>query len=246
MKSKNLIVPLLLLSCTAFAKDNAPVPAAHEAEFVDPFAVDSAPSKAKVSDPLEPLNRTFFHFNNWLYRRVLRPVSKGYGTVAPKPFRVCVERLFINLKFPVRVVNNVLEARFKSAGIETVRFVLNSTVGVAGLFDPATRWKLKAQPADFDQTLAVYRIPSGIYLNWPVLGPSTVRGTAGMAGDAALNPLWYVDVPVAVTVGATGLKTINATSLHIDEYDGLMSATLDPYAAVRSAYFDGQIDAAKR
>jgi len=229
---------MLLLSCAAFAKESAPPPVAPEAEFRDPFASDSGPAKSKVSDPLEPVNRTFFHFNNWLYRRVLRPVSKGYRTVAPRPVRVCVDRLFTNLKYPVRVVNNVLEARFKGAGIETARFVVNSTVGVAGLFDPATRWKLQAQPADLDQTLAIYRLPNGIYLNWPVLGPSSVRGTVGLAGDSALNPLWYANVPLAVTAGATGLKTVNATSLHIEEYDDLMSATLDPYAAMRSAYFE--------
>lgn len=245
MKTTTVIVPMLLLSCAAFAKESAPKNAVAETEFNDPFASDNGSSKSKVSDPMEALNRTFFHFNHWLYRRVLRPVSKGYRTVASKPFRVCVDRLFINLKFPGRVVNNVLEARFKGAGIETARFVVNSTVGVAGLFDPATRWKLKAQPADFDQTLAVYRIPSGIYLNWPVLGPSSVRGTVGMAGDEALNPFWYVDVPIAVTVGAGGVRVINNTSLHIDEYDDLMSATLDPYVAVRSAYFEAHSNTAK-
>jgi len=234
---------MLLLSCAAFAKDNALTTATQTTEFRDPFGADSGTSNSKISDPLEPVNRTFFHFNNWLYRRVLRPVSKGYRAVAPTPLRVCVDRLFTNVNYPVRVVNNVLEARFKSAGIETARFVVNSTVGIAGLFDPAARWKLKAQPADFDQTLAVYRIPSGIYLNWPVLGSASVRGTAGMAGDAALNPLWYVDVPVAVTVGVSGLKTVNVTSLHIEDYDDIMKATIDPYAAVRSAYFESHTNA---
>ena len=247
MKPTALIVPMLLFSCAAFAKESAPkIAVAQEREFHDPFASDSGFSRSKVSDPLEPMNRTFFHFNNWLYRRVLRPVSCGYRTIAPKPFRVCVDRLFTNLKFPVRVVNNVLEGRFKGAGIETVRFVVNSTVGVAGLFDPATHWKLKAQPADFDQTLAIYRIPNGIYLNWPVLGPSSVRGTVGLAGDEALNPLWYVNVPLAVTVGAGGVKAINVTSLHIEDYDDFMRATLDPYAAARSAYFESHGNALER
>lgn len=246
MKPTAFILPLLLLSCTAFAKENHSTKPAQEPEFRDPFAANDGPSKSKISDPLEPVNRTVFHFNDKLYRWILRPVAKGYRTVTPKPVRVCVGQLFTNLEFPIRVVNNVLEARFKSAGIETVRFVVNSTVGVAGLFDPATHWKLKAQPADFDQTLAIYRLPSGIYLNWPVLGPSSVRGTVGMAGDAALNPAWYLDVPVAVTVGATGLKTVNNTSLHIEEYDDVMSATLDPYVAVRSAYFERHASPTKK
>jgi phospholipid-binding lipoprotein MlaA len=240
MKPSSFIVFTLFLSCAASAKENAPTPSPQEAEFQDPFATDGGPSKAKISDPLEPVNRTFFHFNDKVYRWVLRPVSKGYRTVAPQPFRECVDRLFTNVSYPVRMVNNLLEARFKSAGIETIRFLVNSTVGVAGLFDPATHWKLKAQPADFNQTLSLYRLPSGIYLNWPFFGPSSVRGTVGMAGDAALSPVWYLDVPIAVTAGAVGLKTVNATSLHIEEYDGLMKATLDPYVALRSAYIENQ------
>lgn len=246
MKPTPLLVSLLLLSSAAFAAESTATTADQETEFRDPFATDSGASKLKISDPLERVNRTFFHFNNWLYRRVLRPVSRGYRTVAPKPARESVARLFTNVKYPVRFVNNVLEGRVQSAGIETARFVVNSTVGVAGLFDPATRWNLKAQPADFDQTLAVYRIPSGIYLNWPVVGPSSVRGTVGMAGDAALNPTSYLDISVAITAGAAGLKTVNATSLHIEEYDGLMSATLDPYVAMRSAYFESRANATKR
>ena len=203
-------------------------------------------AQPKVSDPLERMNRAFFRFNDTLYRWVLRPVSKGYRTVTPKPARASVERLFDNVKFPIRLVNNVLEGRLKSAGIETTRFVVNTTVGVAGLFDPATRWSLKAQPADFDQTLAVYRIPPGIYLHWPILGPSSVRGTVGTAGDIALNPSWYFDIPRAVTLGAEGLEKINMTSLHSEEYDALKEATLDPYVALRSAYFERRADAAKR
>ena len=235
---------VLFFSCILFAQANAPKAELQEREFRDPFSEESGPAK-KISDPLEPVNRTFFHFNDKLYRWVLRPVSKGYRTVAPKPVRVCVDQLFTNIKYPVRVVNNLLEARLKSAGIETVRFAVNSTVGIAGLFDPATRWNLKAQPADFNQTLAIYRVPNGIYLNWPILGASTVRGTVGMVGDAALNPTLYFDVPIAVTAGAAGLKTINGTSLHIEEYDQLMSATFDPYVAVRSAYFERSERAAK-
>ena len=236
MKPTFLIAPLLFFSCAAFAKENAPTTKTPEREFHDPFSHGNGTTRSTISDPLERVNRSFFHFNDHLYRWVLRPISKGYRAVAPALFRESVDRLFINIEYPVRVVNNVLEARFKSAGIETMRFVVNSTVGMAGLFDPATRWCIKAQPADFNQTLAVYRIPSGIYLNWPVLGPSSVRGTVGMAGDAALNPAWYLDIPIAITIGAAGLKTVNGASLHLQEYEDIMSATLDPYVAVRSAY----------
>ena len=231
-----MFLGLLLFSGVAFANENASS-AAPEKEFHDPFATDEGTSKATVSDPLERVNRTFFGFNDRLYRWVLRPVSKGYRSVAPTPVRRSVDRFFTNLKYPVRGVNNLFEGRFAGAGIETTRFVVNTTVGLGGFFDPATHWKLKPHPADFDQTLAVYRVPTGCYLTWPVLGPSSLRGTVGTAGDTVLNPTMYID-PWWVSTSATGFNMINDTSLHIEDYDTLRSATLDPYAAVRSAYFE--------
>ena len=234
---------LLAFSCAAFAAE-PPQPDVQEQEFHDPFAAEDAKGHPQISDPLERMNRTFYQFNDKLYCWVLRPVSKGYRTVAPKPVRESLERFFDNVKFPIRLVNNVLEGRLSSAGIETTRFVVNTTVGVAGLFDPATRWKLGEQPADFDQTLAVYRIPPGIYLHWPILGPSSLRGTVGTAGDVALSPTTYLRLGWAL--GGEGLEKINRTSLHSGEYDALKEATLDPYVALRSAYFERRADAAKR
>ena len=245
MKAKISLPLLLLCTCAAFAQE-APQPKAGETEFRDPFATEDAAAQPKVADPLERMNRAFFHFNDKLYRWVLRPAAKGYRTLAPRPVRASLDRLFDNVKFPVRLVNNVLEGRLQSAAIETTRFVVNSTVGVAGLFDPATRWYLKAQPADFDQTLALYRVPTGIYLHWPILGPSSLRGTVGTAGDIALDPSWYFHIPRTVTFGAAGLQRVNTTSLHCEEYDSLMRATLDPYVALRSAYFEHRANAAKR
>ena len=239
----NSAILLLLCACTAFAGQDVK-PAPQEKEFHDPFAAEDAQVQPKVSDPLERMNRVFFRFNDKLYCWVLRPVSRGYRSGAPKPVRESFARFFANVKFPIRLVNNVLEGRLKSAGIETTRFVVNTTVGVAGLFDPATRWNLKERPADFDQTLAVYRIPTGIYLNWPILGPSSVRGTAGTLGDMALSPTTYLRTPWAV--GVEGFDKINLTSLHSDEYDALKESTLDPYVALRSAYFESRENAAQR
>jgi len=218
----------------------------NEGEFHDPFATEEAPTQpqVKISDPLEPVNRAFFQFNDKLYSWVLRPISKGYRYVAPEPARQCIDRFFTNVKFPVRVVNNLLQGHFSGAGIETGRFVVNSTVGVAGFFDPAARWNLKPQPSNFDRTLAFYRLPTGIYLNWPVFGPSSVRGTVGLAGDAMLNPGMYID-PEWIGAAASGLERVNGTSLHLEEYDALMNGTLDPYVAMRSAYFEHRQSAPK-
>lgn len=216
--------------------------------FHDPFASEGdaataatgKPEAPAVSDPLEGMNRFFFKFNDKLYCWVLKPVAKGYSYVAPRPVRECVDRFFTNVKYPIRGVNNLLEGRFSGAGIETARFVVNTTVGIGGLFDPASHWNLKAHPASFDQTLAVYRIPSGCYLNLPILGPSSPRGVVGTTGDLFLNPAYYIEAEWWVDAAITGGEKINFTSLHYPEYDSLKAGTLDPYVAMRSAYFENR------
>lgn len=211
-----------------------------EPETYDPFAAEDEKAKPriKVSDPLEPMNRAFFKFNDKLYFWVLKPVAKGYKKVAPQPVRVGIRRVFTNLKFPVRFVNNLLQGKFKRAGIETARFVVNSTVGVAGFFDPAgEELKLQLQPADFDQTLGVWNFPTCMYFDWPFLGPSSVRGTFGMAGDAALSPWPYLD-GIAVSLTVRPYETINDTSLRLGDYESFKKGALDPYISMRDAYFE--------
>ena len=262
-KNTALIFSLLWLPCATFAAtpqssqgefhDPFAAPAqktgtsaSADGEFHDPFAAsDTAAATTKpalkISDPLERLNRGTYYFNDHLYRWLLRPVAKGYGTVTPKPVRESIDRFFVNIKYPVRGVNNLLQGRFGAAGIETARFVVNTTVGIGGFFDPATHWRLKAHPADFDQTLARYHIPTGIFLTLPVVGPSSLRGTVGAVGDAALNPALYLDDPWPwISTGAAGVDIVNTTSLHYEEYDALIKGTLDPYAALRSAYFENR------
>jgi phospholipid-binding lipoprotein MlaA len=238
-----VVFPLALRAGEPAASSSSGQPPAtqmEEKEFHDPFASEGESPKAqpKVSDPLEPMNRAFFRFNDKLYFWVLKPAAKGYNKVAPQPVRVGVKRFFTNVKFPVRFVNNLLQAKFKRAGIETARFVLNSTVGLAGFFDPAgEELKLQIQPADFDQTLAVYRIPPGIYLNWPIAGPSSVRGTVGMAGDSALTPWTYID-GIAVSLTVRPYETVNETSLKLGDYESFKKGALDPYVSLRDAYFE--------
>jgi len=216
--------------------------AAGEPGFADPFAVENAPAHPplKISDPLESVNRRFFWFNDKLYFWVLRPAARAYSKAAPSPVRSSVQRFFANTRYPVRFVNNVLQGRVKSAGQETARFVLNSTLGLAGFFDPAQELKLKPQPADLDQTLGVYGIRPGFYLDWPILGPSSVRGSVGIAGDTLLTPGTYLDMEIIVPVRAYEL--LNATSLHPGEYEDFKKAALDPYVALRSAYYDTRED----
>lgn len=245
MKMRSALLLLWLAAAAAAPAQTAPPAPADEGEFRDPFAAeDETAARAKpgpaVSDPLEKFNRGVYRFNDKLYCWLLRPVAKGYGFIAPQPVRESVDRLFENVKYPVRGVNNLLQGRVKGAGIETWRFVINTTVGVGGLFDPAAHFDLKKQEADFDRTLAFYGLPSGAYLMLPVLGPSTVRGAAGAAGDMALSPALYLDWPWGAAAGVSGGRMVNAASLRLEEIDSLRAATLDPYAALRSAYFQSR------
>jgi phospholipid-binding lipoprotein MlaA len=251
MKTLSVLLLLLGVHFTARAAEPAPLSpprsvsdaasGAEGQEFHDPFAQETeAQAKTKVSDPLEPMNRAFFKFNDKLYFWVLKPVSKGYGKVAPEPFRESIRRFFVNVRYPVRVVNNILQGKFKGAGVETARFLVNSTVGIAGLFDPAQdEWRLRPYPEDLDQTLGVYGAPPGAYLDWPVFGPSSVRGTAGLVGDSFLVPWNYLD-SAAVIYSTRSYDAVNSTSLRLGEYERFKQSALDPYVALRDAYFENR------
>ena len=214
-----------------------------EKSFRDPFASESGHTKVppKIKDPLQPMNRAFFHFNDKLYFWIVKPAGKGYTKVVPRPARTCVGRFFANVEYPIHLVNNLLQGKVKAAGVETGRFVVNTTVGVGGLFDPAKRWKIEAHPADFDQTLGFYGLGPGIYFDWPVLGPSSARGSAGFAADGMLSPWVYVG-GVAVSLVVPAERELNSASLRPGEYESLMKATLDPYVAMRSAYYESRAE----
>lgn len=140
----------------------------------------------------------------------------------------------------MRFVNNLLQGKFQGVGVETARFVVNSTAGIGGLFDPARdKWHLQPHPEGLDQTLGFYRIPTGIYIDWPLLGPSSLRGTVGMAGDGLLSPWPFVDA-AAILYGTHVYDTLNSSSLHLGDYESLKQASFDPYLALRDAYFENR------
>jgi len=210
--------------------------AEEDEDYYDPLEDEDA--YETVSDPLEPLNRVFFYFNDKLYFWFLKPVASGYGAVVPKPARVSVKNFFKNLGFPIRFVNCLLQAKFESAGDEFSRFMVNTIIGLGGFFDPATsNFGLKRQEEDFGQTLGVYGFGPALYINWPILGPSSIRDTVGLAGDSFLDPMGYICSSSECNMAVTGYKTVNNTSLRIGDYEDLKDAALDPYLAVRDAYF---------
>ncbi|MCF6291572.1 MAG: VacJ family lipoprotein [Desulfobacterales bacterium] len=197
-------------------------------------------ARPAIADPLEPLNRFFFRFNDRLYFRVIKPVATVYARVTAEDVRICVRNFFTNLSAPVRMVNNILQGKVNAAGIELARFALNSTLGVVGLADAARDGFGLAPPLEEDlgQTLGVYGIGPGIYLNWPLLGPSTVRDTVGMVGDAFLEPLTYVaNGRLETSALFYGVEELNHASLTLGDYELFITTSLDPYSAMRDIYY---------
>lgn len=205
-------------------------------EELDLFKEEIEEEIVSIRDPLEPVNRAIFHFNDRLYFWLLKPAARGYNSVFPEDFRICVRNFFLNLMFPIRFVNCVLQGNFRGAGIELSRFAMNSTIGLGGLFDPSSRGlNLPMQNEDVGQTLGVWRLGHGFFINLPILGPSSVREGLGILGDNFLNPISYVN-PWLLGWGIKGYKKFNTVSLTLGDYEALKEAAIDPYVAVRNAY----------
>ncbi|MFQ5963720.1 MAG: VacJ family lipoprotein [Candidatus Scalinduaceae bacterium] len=193
-----------------------------------------------VKDPIQPYNRAIFTFNDKLYYHAIRPMYKGYNKVVPEKARIGVRNFFTNIKMPIRFFNCLFQGKFKGAGTEALRFVINSTVGGIGFSDPAKKhFHLEIQEEDFGQTLGHYKVGQGAFIEWPLLGPSNLRDTIGLVGDAALNPLTIVSFVVTpfVTSGAGVYNEFNEVSLDKGEaYENIVEPAIDPYIAVQDAY----------
>jgi phospholipid-binding lipoprotein MlaA len=203
-----------------------------------------------VADPLAGFNRAMFVFNDKLYFWLLKPVSSGYRVVVPTPVRVSVKNFFYNIQGPVRFVNCLLQRKWIAAESEFCRFMVNSTAGFLGFFNIVHgRPEFNPPEEDFGQTLGTYSVGNGFYIVWPFFGPSTLRDTAGSAGDWALNPFSFMQL-VNVDAGALtssttnvvlyGVRTVNDTSFRIGDYEALKDSALDPYEAFRSAYIQNR------
>ena len=193
----------------------------------------------RIADPIEPWNRAMYHVNDKLYFWLLKPAATGYKYAVNEDFRGLFSNFYQNLKAPIRIVNNFLQGKLGYAGIELARFVVNSTVGVAGLRDCAKEcFGINGRDADFGQTLGKYGVGFGFYIVWPVLGPSSPRDTVGWVADRALTPTTYVS-PQWIspeTVGLYAHETVNYTSFHLGDYEAIKGAAIDPYVAMRDAY----------
>jgi len=201
------------------------------------------------SDPLAGFNEKMFWFNLKLDHYVLHPVASGYAAIAPTPVRESVGRFFNNVNFIPRFVNNTLQLKLPQAGGELARFGINSTVGVAGFFDPADHWfGLKQSDNDLGLTFGRWGIGNGPYLVLPFLGPFTVRDAVGFAGDSAMWPLpyfvpWYVSLPT--DAGKAVMEAVNYRSLHLDLFEQVDRYAVDLYGAVQDGYMQRRAHALK-
>ena len=193
--------------------------------------------RVQVADPLYYWNKGMYHFNDKLYFWILKPLAKGYTTITPDIFRTGVRNFFYNLMMPMRFINCILQGKGNAAASEFTRFVVNTTIGVLGLGDPASQYPLLnlSDDEDLGQTLAKYGIGNGFFLVWPILGPSTLRDFIGYTGDSFLNPLTYIE-PFEAEMAVRGFDLVNRTSFHIGEYEALKEASVDPYVAMRNSY----------
>jgi phospholipid-binding lipoprotein MlaA len=208
-------------------------------DYQDLDDLDQGPAeeKADIADPLEPFNRAMYHFNDKMYFWVLKPVAQGYGKVVPEVARVSVNNFYTNLLSPVRFVNCLLQANLKDAATELGRFLINTIWGVGGLLDPAAGKEidLAKKDKDFGQTLGIYGVGQGFYINWPILGPSSPRDTIGTVGDLFFSPTFYFG-DWTIWAGTKLHDKVNDTSLKIGDYESLKGAAIDPYVAIRDAY----------
>lgn len=192
------------------------------------------------NDPLEPLNRRMFAFNQFVDRVAFKPIAQSYVKVIPRPARDALRHALDNLTEPVVLANNLLQGQLKRAGIAAARFLINTAVGPVGLRDVAAGAGLAPQSGDFGQTLYAWGVHDGPYLVLPLLGPSNPRDAIGQAGDVCLDPFRYVarrqNSPTLLTTSRDVAFGIDERARNLDALDEMQRTSIDFYAALRS-YF---------
>ena len=196
----------------------------------------------EIFDPLEPINRVIFGFNNIADKIILEPTAKGYRKL-PSPVQSGISNFLSNLRMPLVIVNQLLQGQGGNAIESTGRFLVNTTVGVFGLGDVADKIGLEEKDEDYGQTLATWGVGDGFYIVLPIFGPSNLRDTAGLLLTATTDPVnayavsegegWVV--PVRTTINA-----VDRRSKIIDEVNALRNNSIDYYAAVRSSYYQNR------
>ena len=226
----------------------------YDDELFDPFDESAHDTQIEEYDPLEPVNSVVFEFNYRFDKYVLKPVAQVYNFFIPPDVQQIIVNVFQNARFVPRFFNNLFQAKFHGAGIEMSRFLINSTLGMGGLFDPAKiMFDLDTPLEDLGQTLGSYGVPPGPYLVVPFYGPYTLRDGFGFIGDTFLDPINWLVLPIieiggaprlvqhdrTITYARLGLtieESVNLRALSLEKFQGVEEGTLDLYGAIRNGY----------
>jgi phospholipid-binding lipoprotein MlaA len=191
------------------------------------------PESQEIKDSWEPVNRPVFSVNRQVDDHALGPVARGWRKISPGPVRDSISNAYRNLTFPARFVSTVGQAEGEKAGTELARFLINSTVGLGGLFDPASKMGLERHDETIGKMFARWGIPPGPYMVVPLLGPSTPRDAVGGLVGVALNPLMWVGVGIP---GIGAVFAINGRAQADEQIEAAKRASLDYYVFARDAY----------
>jgi phospholipid-binding lipoprotein MlaA len=198
---------------------------------------DAVAEYKDADDPLEPTNRVFYAINDGLDLVVLRPIALAYRAVVPQVVRDHTHNVLANLGNPVALANDMAQGKPRRAGDTLMRLLLNTTVGVVGIFDVATGWGWPAHDSDAGMTMALWGVSEGPFLYLPVLGPSNPRDAVGFGVDIAIDPLTWIGQGTAVAdlgYARLGMNAIDTRERFLDDLDRIKRTALDPYATIRS------------
>ena len=193
----------------------------------------------ETNDPLEPTNRVFYEINDGIDTVLMRPLAQGYRAVVPPPVRTGVHNLLTNMGAPVVLANDMLQGKPTRAGDTFMRFIINTTVGVAGIFDVAKEWGYPHHDNGFGTTLALWGVDEGPFLFLPILGPSNPRDLTGFGVDLVTDPWMWVGAGTGKTIfnwSRFALGAVDERERVLDAVDGIKKTALDPYATFRSLY----------
>ena len=235
IKSLKIIIYVIFFNYSVLS-DEADKVATTSSDFETTYTED------EIYDPIEPINRAIFGFNNIADKIILEPAAKTYRTL-PSPIQSGIGNFLSNLRAPLVIVNQLLQGQGGNAAESTGRFLVNTTVGVFGLFDVADKIGLEEKQEDYGQTLATWGVGDGFYVVLPIFGPSNLRDSAGLFLTYASDPFnayavregegWLVPL-------RTASNAVDKRSKIIDEVNALRNNSVDYYAAVRSSYYQNR------
>jgi len=197
---------------------------------------------AVTPDPFEQRNRNVHEFNKAVDRNLVRPTAFGYGGAAPGPLRNGIQNFALNLGAPSDILNGILQGRLGKAAENTFRFAINTTIGIGGLFDPATAMGIEGDPTDYGETLHVWGLPEGNYVEIPLVGPSNDRDALGLVMDVFLDPMRFI-LPTAEANASTGIQILAGLGRryrYSDSIDAILYESADSYAQLKLFYLQNR------